>query len=384
MQLPRPAGHDHLPTRAIRLSRSCSPPVPADLIVPRIEAWFESNQRPLPWRRSYHPYHVWISEVMLQQTRMEVVLPYFDRVIKQFPDVSTLASSPIEKVLAAWSGLGYYRRARMLHAAAVVLRDRFDGNLPRQTTLLQSIPGIGRYTAGAVASIAFDLREAVVEGNVRRVLARVANLDEPMGSNALETRTWQIARELMQVARSPRMLNQGLMELGSLVCRPLLPRCEICPVAEVCKARLLSRVEIVPRPAEKVATRTMNIPLYVVTDERGRILLRRENGPLMTGMLQLLHGNNLLFPQHPSAAGVREISLLGRVSHTVTNRRLQFEVWTASLPDSVAEGPDEFLWVDPQELPAHPHPSYVRKAIALYVEWDERERATALAESTAG
>ncbi|MEO8216533.1 MAG: A/G-specific adenine glycosylase [Acidobacteriota bacterium] len=303
---------------------------------------------------------------MLQQTRMEVVVPYFERFIQKFPDVQALAASDLDEVLSIWSGLGYYRRARMLHQAAQVISERHAGSLPADVELLRAIPGIGRYTAGALASIAFDLHAPVVEGNVRRVLSRLENLDDVVGSSALERKTWTLASGLVDSARSPRMLNQGLMEFGALLCKAAVPRCEICPLSDLCQARSLSRVDVLPRAAPVRKSRSLSIPVYVVDDGGGRILVRRESGSLMTGMLHLPHGNDQLLPQ-ASVNSFRPVRLLGQIRHTVTNRRIRFSVWTADTTSSVADCPDEYTWIAPEDLHRHPHPSYVRKAVDLYL-----------------
>jgi len=310
-----------------------------------VERWFARSQRPLPWRGGYDPYHVWVAEVMAQQTRMEVVVPYFERFIARFPTVAALARAGDDDVTAAWSGLGYYRRARMLRdgARAVVAR----GSMPRSVDELATIPGIGRYTAGAIASIAFDDAAPIVDGNVARVLARLyADDGDP----------WARAEELVHAAKSPRDLNQGLMELGALLCKPRNPLCDACPLRDDCIAFATNRVADFPRPRKKPATRQLRIALYLVTDRRGRVLMRREAGPLMNAMFHLPHGNTSLLNGAPLAVSPKE--RLGAFRHTVTNRRIQFEVFAAT-----AKKTPHYDWIDPAS--DFPHPSYVRKALRL-------------------
>ncbi|HEX7191629.1 MAG TPA: A/G-specific adenine glycosylase [Thermoanaerobaculia bacterium] len=313
-----------------------------------LERWFGKHQRPLPWRMAYLPYHVWVSEVMAQQTRLEVVLGYFERFIERFPDVPALAAASEDEVTALWSGLGYYRRARMLREGAIDVVSRFGGELPRDVDQLISIRGIGRYTAGAIASIAFDRRAPIVDGNVARVLARVQGEEDP----------WTHAEALVRVCRSPRMMNQALMELGAMVCTPRNAKCMECPLRRDCVAFTTDRIHELPAPRESKAVKRLRIPLYLVTDSRGRILMRRERGPLMTAMLHLPHGNTALFDDAPLP--VLSPRSIGSFHHTITTRRITFEVFAAR-----ARRRSGYEWVNPEELRDFPHPSYVTKALRL-------------------
>ena len=286
---------------------------------------------------------------MLQQTRMEVVLGYFERFMTRFPTIKRLASSSVDDVLAMWSGLGYYRRARMLHEGAVAVAKR--GRMPQSVAELMEIPGIGRYTAGAIASIAFGGRAAIVDGNVRRVLSRTYGTNEDV---------WDLCEGLVRACASPRDFNQGLMELGALVCTPIRPMCPICPIRRMCFAFKTNRVQDFPAPKPKPKTRALHIPLYVVTDRRGRVLMRREHGTLMNAMLHLPHGDSSLFGARP--LDVVQTQLLGTFRHTVTNRRITFAVFQAELSQQVD---DDYEWIDVTKLRTHAHPSYVAKALKL-------------------
>jgi A/G-specific adenine glycosylase len=318
----------------------------------RIESWFARHQRPLPWRREYEPYHVWLSEVMLQQTRMDVVLPYFERFLARFPTIAALSAATDDDVTSAWSGLGYYRRARMLRAGAVVVTERFGGELPASVDELMSVPGIGRYTAGAIASIAFEERAPIVDGNVTRVVARLFGDDDD---------PWLRAEKLVEACKSPRALNQGLMELGALICTPRNPSCLVCPLREECVALATGRVEELPRPKEKKATRELSIDLYLIRDRHGRVLMRRESGPLMGDLYHLPHGDTSLLTGPPLTPTRRK--LLGTFRHTVTTRKIEFIVYTASAHGVHSGGGYE--WIDASTMSEVPHPSYVRKALAL-------------------
>jgi A/G-specific adenine glycosylase len=325
------------------------------------ESWFRKNQRPLPWRNGYDPYLVWVSEVMLQQTRMEVVLGYFERFVKRFPSVAALARASVHDVTAAWSGLGYYRRARMLRDGARDVMTRFGGTIPKAVEELMSIAGIGRYTAGAIASIAHGLRVPIVDGNIARIVARLFAIDAPLASPALMRAAWLRAEEMVVASKSPRDFNQGLMELGALVCTPRKPSCECCPLSRECSAFASGKVDELPRPKAKLITRELHIPLYLVTDREGRVLMRRESGRLMRDMYHLPHGDTTLLTGTPLRIGAAEA--VGTFRHTVTNRRITFEVF-AVLRHPRARG-SEYAWIDPASLAGIPHPSYVRKALRL-------------------
>jgi A/G-specific adenine glycosylase len=330
------------------------------VITERLERWFLLHQRPLPWRHDYAPYEVWISEVMLQQTRMEVVLPYFHRFVARYPDVASLAAARESDVLAAWSGMGYYRRARMLHAAAREMMQRHGGNVPREHQELLRIPGIGRYTAGAVASIGFNERQPIVDGNVARILSRIEAVDLPMESSAFQRAVWDLSGALVKSCGKPRVFNQALMEVGALICRPTNPECGRCPVATHCKARQLGRPESFPRVEIAKAPTQLDIPLYLVISRAGRVLMRRESGALMSEMFHLPHGNASLLGRS-SRRFFEPAELLGSFRHTVTHRRIRFHVWSATLRERAGG----FRWIDPESLDNIPHPSYVRKALEL-------------------
>ncbi|HEX8407885.1 MAG TPA: A/G-specific adenine glycosylase [Thermoanaerobaculia bacterium] len=287
---------------------------------------------------------------MLQQTRMEVVLPYFERFLTRFPDLQALAAATDDEVMSAWSGLGYYRRAKMLRDGARAVVERVGGAIPSSVDELLTIPGIGRYTAGAIASVAFEQRAPIVDGNVARVLSRVF----ADGGDA-----WPRATNLVNACKSPRELNQGLMELGALICKPRNPTCPICPLRKDCAALAMGRVDDFPPAKPKKATRELRIPLYLVRDRRGRVLMRRASGPLMDSMYHLPHGDTSLLDGEPLAATPG--ALLGTFRHTVTTRKIEFVLYAAELQGR-ARG---FEWIDLATIADVPHPSYVTKALKL-------------------
>ncbi|HKQ70173.1 MAG TPA: A/G-specific adenine glycosylase, partial [Polyangiaceae bacterium] len=204
-------------------------------LVRRLGSWFDKERRDLPWRRTRDPYAIWLSEVMLQQTRVKTVEDYFPRFLRTYPTVEKLAKAKVEDVLSSWSGLGYYRRARALHKGAREVVDQYGGEVPKDAASLRGISSIGPYTAGAIASIAYGQREALVDGNVARVLARIFALSCDVRSPAGSKELWAAARRLVP-DENPGRHNESLMELGATVCLPNRPRCEACPVADLCQA----------------------------------------------------------------------------------------------------------------------------------------------------
>ena len=200
----------------------------------RLLDWYARAARSLPWRGESDAYAVWVSEIMLQQTRVETVIPYYERWLKRFPTLAALAEADEQDVLRLWEGLGYYSRARNLHRAARVVMAEHGGTLPSERAALERLPGIGRYTAGAIASMAFGLDEAALDGNIRRVLARVENVSLPARSPEGERRLWELAQAHLPPGRAGDY-NQALMDLGATICTPAKPACLICPLAEVCQ-----------------------------------------------------------------------------------------------------------------------------------------------------
>jgi A/G-specific adenine glycosylase len=208
-------------------------------------AWYRSGNRDLPWRRSRDPYFIWVSEIMLQQTRVDTVIPYFNRFVERFPTVRDLAEAPEEDVLKLWEGLGYYSRARNLQAAAREVTERYGGKIPDDKEAVSGLKGVGPYTAGAILSIAFNRPEPAVDGNVMRVLSRYFCIDEDIARPATRIRMEGLARELIPEGAAGDF-NQALMELGALVCTPRSPHCLICPVMEHCAGRIAGREEELP------------------------------------------------------------------------------------------------------------------------------------------
>jgi A/G-specific adenine glycosylase len=243
----------------------------------RMLAWFRAHQRDLPWRRSRDPYRIWVAEVMLQQTRIAAVMPYYQRFLARFPTVQALARAPEAEVLKLWSGLGYYSRARNLHRAAKIIVASHNEQFPRELAAALALPGIGTYTAAAVLSIAYDIPLAVLDGNVARVLARIkairGDLRAPKNWRALAT-----AAQNLLVKQAPGGWNQSLMELGEVICTPQSPRCAECPVARHCRAYARGLTNEIPEPRRKRSPVHMKIAAAILRDPRGRTLLIQDPG----------------------------------------------------------------------------------------------------------
>jgi len=296
--------------------------------------WFDRGKRDLPWRRSRDPYAIWVSEVMLQQTQVSVVLPYWEAFLRRFPDLRALADAPLDAVLAAWRGLGYYARARNLHRAAQAIVRDHGGRFPRTVEALAALPGFGRYTVGAVASIAFGLPVPVVDGNVARVLARLFALEGAAGDPVREKALWRVAETLVADER-PGDWNQALMELGATVCRPESPSCLLCPVREECRALALGAVERIPAPRPRAVRRAMQLAVAVVRRGESVLLVRREGTGLFGGLwelpaLEVAEGDDLRAALGAAWPGARVAAEpLASVERTLTHRDLRltaFEV----------------------------------------------------------
>jgi len=251
--------------------------------------WFERNARDLPWRRTRNPYRIWLSEILLQQTRVETVLPYYRRFVRALPSVRRLAAASEDEVLVLWDGLGYYRRARNLHQAAKVIVAERGGRLPRTADDWQRLPGVGRYTAGAIASIAFGQRVAAVDGNGLRVLTRLLAMRQPIDQRSTVEALWSIATELVPVDRAGDF-NQALMEFGARVCVPRRPRCGECPLRRGCGARRTGCQDELPRRGARRGVPHYRIVAAVIV-RCGRYLVgRRPTGGLLGGLWEFPGG----------------------------------------------------------------------------------------------
>ncbi len=317
--------------------------------------WYAAAKRDLPWRRTSDPYAIWVSEAMLQQTRVETVKEYWPRFLERFPTATALAEAEEEAVLEAWSGLGYYRRARSLQAAARVIASEHQGVFPRDLGAALDLPGVGPYTAGAVVSIAYDVPAPLVDGNVERVFARLFGMEGVRASGPLGRACWAAASffvERLEGAVRPSVWNQALMELGALVCTPRAPRCDECPLAEECVAKARGTAVGIPRPKPRRASTEVELEVYVI-ERGGRWLLeQRPEGGLMGGMWQFPTvevTSSGLFPEElgPGLAPVVEPEHdLIALTHGITHHRIRARVRSARMAASGGEGA---AWFGPEE-----------------------------------
>lgn len=341
--------------------------------MPPLLDWFAAHARDLPWRRTRDPYAIWIAEVMLQQTQVATVIPYWERWMQALPDVAALARAPLDRVLKLWEGLGYYTRARNLHRAAQRVVAQYAGKLPRDFDAILALPGVGRYTAGAICSLAFNQPTPVLDGNVTRVLARVFGLRADVTRPAARRRLWSLAGDLVNVAagwspppggmagkgRGARRvascpcgaLNEALMELGATVCTPRQPRCKVCPLAALCVARAAGLAASLPRKGHVNASRTRCV-LAFVCERRGRLLARRrpENGvnaglwelpnlEAKSGASALEAARDLLGEQ---ALRVRPVLAL---RHTITTTQIRLQVFRVDLAGGRRRTPADCRWI---------------------------------------
>jgi A/G-specific adenine glycosylase len=348
------------------------PCLAAGAVAKRLLAWYGRAGRDLPWRRTRDPYRIWLSEIMLQQTGVDTVVPYYERFLAAFPDVAALAAAPLERVLERWAGLGYYRRARHLHAAAQRIMARHGGRLPDDPEQLLDLPGIGRSTAGAILSIAFDRKAPILDGNVRRVLCRLLALPGDPRSGPVEKRLWQAAEDLTPEDR-PHDYAQAIMDLGATVCTPRRPDCENCPLAGLCRAFWQGLQEQLPeRRARKTVPLVSQAALLLCRD--GRYLVRRR--PL-DGMLGgLWEFPAMAVPEGQTARQAAETLLageglaavpeaLGTVRHAYSHFRVEVHLFTCRTADDGRVADEEQRWLSAAQLADWPLHGAHKKALGL-------------------
>ncbi|MBL9037806.1 MAG: A/G-specific adenine glycosylase [Archangium sp.] len=325
---------------------------------PSLLAWFARSHRTLPWRSEPTPYAVWVSEVMLQQTQVDRVVPYFERFMARFPTVQALAAASVADVLSMWSGLGYYTRARSLHRAANEVMTTFGGALPDSVDGLLTLPGFGRYTAGAVASIAFGLEAPLVDGNVARVFSRLFEIDGIPGDKPREAMLWAVAEALVS-GPQPGDFNQALMELGATVCVPANPLCLLCPVKTWCGALAHGRVDELPPPKRAAPRKELALAVAGIQKGDSLLLARRVEHGLFGGLWELPSA-----PLTKDRDGYTALqALLGEratigpevtvVERTLTHRALRLHLHTATLRGRLGSAPvgySEWRWVERAEL----------------------------------
>ncbi|MBT3338261.1 MAG: A/G-specific adenine glycosylase [Anaerolineae bacterium] len=326
---------------------------------PELLAWYRQNKRSLPWRDHPDPYAVWISEIMLQQTRVDTVIPYFERWMAKFPTVEVLARADEQAVLNLWEGLGYYSRARNLHRAAKLLVEEHDAQLPEDTKNLMKLPGIGRYTAAAISSMAFGHDAAALDGNIRRVYARIFNVEEALGTTQAEKIFWSLAEDYLPKGDAGDY-NQALMDLGATICMPRNPLCESCPISQDCEAYQLDIQDMRPVPKVKKAV-PHHVHTAAVIVEDGRVLLaQRPSKGLLGGMWEFPNGRVDGDPAEGLAdvidkgfkLNVEIMNLLVEVRHAYTHFKVTEYVFRCKLIRSSQKV--NLRWVSLDELDDYP------------------------------
>ena len=342
----------------------------------RLMDWYTRHGRSLPWRETDDPYRIWVSEVMAQQTRIQTVIPYYQRFLEKFPDIESLARSDLQTVLKLWEGLGYYGRARNFHAAAKAVADKFNGRVPDDPDAFKRLKGVGDYICAAVTSIAFGRPLAVVDGNVKRVLARIFEIDAPVNVPSSYKRFGTLAGELLDTAH-PGRFNQAMMELGALVCRPRNPPCEACPVQTFCRAFKSGRVEGLPKRTPRTRTPEYHIAVGVVRKNGRMLITRRRNDGLLGGLWEF-PGGKVKPGETAEDACIREIAEetglvvrvethLTHVRHAYTHFKIRMDVFICRYESGrvALSGPEDSRWIRPEGTDRYPFPGANRKFIPL-------------------
>jgi A/G-specific adenine glycosylase len=366
MLIAKPPGDQKLLKKQIRNQKtahlSAVTEVKKSVLVVNLLKWYDKNARDLPWRRTSDPYAIWVSEIMLQQTQVKTAIPYWQRWMDRFPNLRALALAEPETVLKHWEGLGYYRRARMLHSAARILAEHSDGRFPEHFEEILNLPGVGCYTAGAIASIAFNQPKPIVDGNVVRVFARIERLNFPFKSN--EDYFWSQAESLISIAarngssRSCARFNQSLMELGATVCLPRNPLCEKCPINDICSARKHGDAEHFPVVQKREKMISLQMTALTLHHAGSFLMERAEAQAWNAGLWQFPTRMDALYNQFPEKLlenfrnAERKESVLS-VPHVITRHRIQLKVYLANADrrfDTASLKPEEYRWVPIWEL----------------------------------
>ena len=362
-------------------------------LVPLLLNWFSTNARDLPWRRTRDPYAIWVSEIMLQQTQVKTVLPYWERWMKQLPTIASLAKASPEKIHKLWEGLGYYTRVRNLQKAAQFIEHNHDGKFPQRFEEVLALPGIGRYTAGAVCSIAFNQPTPILDGNVIRVLTRIFGIRDNPREKTTNAELWMLAEQLVTCAANQKSkiknqkfpacshLNQSLMELGALLCTPRDPKCGACPISRNCFAFRHQRTDEFPNLGKRPSATARRFAAFVV-ENRGKFLVRQRPAGVVNAHLWEFPNLELNgAPLKPTLAArealgfiPKNVKSLCTIKHTITRYRITVEAFSASLPvgQSCRSAPssrhapparDESLWLRLSELHKLGFPSAHKKIL---------------------
>ncbi len=338
--------------------------------------WYKRHRRDLPWRQTNDPYAIWISEIMLQQTQVATVIPYFERFLKHFPNVRALAAAPIGDVIKQWEGLGYYSRARNLHQTAKKIVSDFAGRVPEAVDDLLSLPGIGPYTAGAITSIAFGRDEPVLDGNVERVLCRVFRIRENPRDTAVRQRLWTIARSLVPRGKAS-LFNQALMDLGAMICVPRNPQCLICPLANLCQARLSDEQNELPLKPRRKATPHYDIAAGVIWKKNRILIDQRKAEGLLGGLWEFPGGKRepgetleeCVVREVREEVGV-EVKVLGKIAavdHAFSHFRITLHAFNCKFISGKPRpiGCAAVKWIHLEDVDRYPFPKANHKVFAV-------------------
>lgn len=337
---------------------SDAPALP-DLAAPML-AWFRVARRPMPWRETTDPYRIWVSETMLQQTRVDQAEPYYRAFVEAFPTVTALADAPLDDVLKRWEGLGYYRRARNFHRAAQHVRDDHGGAVPDAYDAFRALPGVGPYTAAAVLSIAFNRPHAALDGNVIRVLTRLFAIPDDPARPATRRRLQALADALLP-NDAPGAFNEAMMELGATVCTPQSPSCPACPIATACHARAEGRPTAYPVAAKKAPVPHRDVAVALLYDAAGRLLVQQRPEGKMLGGLWELPGGKVEPGERPDAAVVREVReelgvdveagpLAARVGHAYSHLRVTLHAYPCRIVSGMPASDLPLRWIAEDEI----------------------------------
>ena len=340
--------------------------------------WYRKEARDLPWRKTQDPYKVWVSEIMLQQTRVDQGIPYYHRFLEAFPTVEALATATDDAVMKRWEGLGYYTRARNLHKAARIVVEKYNGALPEKVELLRMLPGIGKYTAGAIASIAFGKRAPILDGNVKRIFSRIFNINASIDEPSTEKKMWAMAETLVP-KKDPGDFNQAMMELGARLCSPKNPNCETCPVQSLCEAYSLGLQAQRPVRNPKKAVPHQEI-VVAVLQRQGRYLIGKRPPKGLLGGLWEFPGGKVEPGETHQQALVRECKeelgikvkiggLIASVNHAYTHFRLTLNVYRCNTIKPNAEPKQkthtELRWVTRDEFSDYAFPKANHKFLDM-------------------
>jgi len=340
----------------------------------RLLKWYQRNHRDLPWRRTKDPYRIWVSEIMLQQTQVPTVVPYYRRFLRRFPTVRTVAQAPLGEVLKGWEGLGYYARARHLHAAAKRMVEQYRGRVPDTLEALTGLPGIARSTAGSILSIAYGKRAPILDGNVKRVLCRLFNVAEDLNASRTVEKLWEISRRLVP-RKAPGIFNQALMDLGATICIPKKPKCGACCWADLCEAWRLNLQEQLPVKSRKPAIPHREAAVGVIWKNGKVLIARRPPEGLLGGLWEFpggqRHGDESLQEclrrevKEEVGIDVEIREPMVTVRHAYSHFKVTLHVFRCRYRSGKPQALDcaDWKWVRPEELSKYPFPAANHKII---------------------